>query len=199
MFESEEIATEEPVEAPLPIETTQIQEILKPEFLYHASSNSNIAEFEPRTESIRDPSEGPVVFGTPSKEGASMFIVPTDDKWTRKSRFNGVYVTVIADRARFLALDKGGSIYTLPSETFDTDETKGMGKNEWVSKEPVKPTKREDYTSGLQAMLELGVQVYFVDEAKFIEIKDAPDHGLKVISELKSENEEKGINPKKIQ
>ncbi len=174
------------------------QESLKPEFLFHASPNRSIDEFEPRAVSVRDPREGPVVFGTPSKEGASMFIVNTDDNWTKKARFNGVYVTVISDKERFLASDHGGSIYTLPSGAFYMDKTKVGGRNEWVSKEPVKPTRREDYESGLQAMLELGVQVYFVDEAKFQEIKNAPDHGFKAISELKSENEERGINPKKL-
>jgi hypothetical protein len=127
-----------------------------------------------------------------------MFIVNTDDRWTKKSRFNGVYVTVISDKDRFLALDKGGSIYTMSSETFATDESKGMGTNEWVSKKPVKPAKREDYESGLQAMLELGVQIYFVDEPTFVQIKTAPDHGFKIICDLKSENEEKGINHKKL-
>jgi len=198
MIESGESLVEEITETPMVIETPKKQEVLKPEFLYHASTNRSISQFEPRAESIRDANEGAVVFATPSKEFASMFIVNTDDRWTKKSRFNGVYVTIISDKDRFLASDKGGSIYTMSSDTFTTDEGKGMGATEWVSKQPVKPTKKEDYESGLQAMLELGVQVYFVDESTFTQIKTAPDHGFKIICDLKSENEKKGINPKKL-
>ncbi len=180
-------------------------EILKPAFLYHASDDINISEFEPRAESIRDPAEGPVVFATPSKAFASMFIVKTNDTWTKKSRFGSdnsdVFVTVIADRERFLQRDKGGSIYTLSSETFETDPSKGMGKNEWVSSKPVKPVKNETYSSGLDAMIDLGVQVYFVDEAKFREIKEASDRRLDVvplISGLRPENQARGVNVKEL-
>jgi hypothetical protein len=58
MIEPSESLPEEVFETTMTMETPKKQEVLKPEFLYHASINRNISEFEPRAESIRDPSEG---------------------------------------------------------------------------------------------------------------------------------------------
>lgn len=196
-FEPDE-ETQETVPVDVAMEAPRKPEILKPDLLYHASSDTGILEFEPRAESTRDPSEGPVVFATPSEAFASMFIVKTDDSWTKKSRFGKVFVTVIADRERFLQRDQGGSIYTLPSETFETDPSKGMGRNEWVSKRPVKPTRNDKYSLGLDAMMALGVQVYFVGKEKFREIKEAPDYGPGILRGLESENKARGVNVKEL-
>ncbi len=166
----------------------------KPQFLYHASPNRDIQEFEPRAQSVRDPKEGPVVFATPSEVYASMFIVRTDDTWSEKGRFNEVYYTVVSDRQRFEKMDKGGSIYVLPSDTFTTNETRSMGAAEWTSKEPVKPVSKTDYESGLEAMLQHGVQVYFVDKDIFQQIKDSNDHEFSILLKQQSENEKRGVN-----
>lgn len=166
----------------------------KPKFLYHASPFRDIQEFEPRAQFVRDPEEGPVVFATPSEIFASMFIVRTDDRWSHKGRFNGIHYTVINDRQKFEEMDKGGSIYVLPSETFSTDEAKSMGTAEWTSKEPVKPSRKTDYESGLDAMLQHGVQVYFVDADTWRLIEESDDHGLSVLSKQQSENDKRGIN-----
>lgn len=166
----------------------------KPKFLYHASPRRDIQEFEPRAQSVRDPEEGPVVFATPSEAYASMFIVRTDDRWSEKGRFNNVYYTVVSDKQRFKEMDKGGSIYTLPSETFSSDKTKNMGMTEWTSRKTVKSIRKTDYESGLEAMLEHGVQVYFVDPETWLRIKDSRDHGFSILLGQQSENQKKGIN-----
>lgn len=135
--------------------------MVKPKFLYHASSNRNVEILEPRAESIRDPNEGPVVFATPNKTYASMFLVPSDDSWTSKGQFNEQYYHAISDEKRYKKLDKGGAIYTLKPDTFETDLTKSMKQREWMSKKSVKPVKKEVYESGLEAMKQLGVRVIF--------------------------------------
>lgn len=71
-------------------ENTTPSEVLKPAALYHASGNRDIEEFEPRNRHTRDRSEGPVVFGTPDKAVASMFLVHDDDRWSEKGLHNGV-------------------------------------------------------------------------------------------------------------
>jgi len=43
-------------------------------------------------------------------------------------------------------------------------------------------------------MIENGVQVYFVDQATFSELKKAPDHGLSILKKLESENQKRGQN-----
>lgn len=142
-------------------------QVAKPRFLYHASPNRNITLFEPRADSIRDPAEGPVVFATPDKTYASMFLVPTNDSWTSKGRWNGGYYEVISDAKRYHDLDKGGAIYTLPADTFSCDLAKSLGDKEWVSRQPVKPVAKVVFASGLEAMCAHGVKVVFVTPAVF--------------------------------
>jgi hypothetical protein len=143
----------------------------KPKFLYHASPNKDITVFEPRRETARDLKEGPVVFATPSKAYASMFMVSSDDTWTSKGQFNGTWYQAIANKDRFIQIDKGGAIYTLPSEKFETNATKGLGLNEWTSKETVSPNSKELYDSCLSAMLQNGVRVFFITEDNLREFR----------------------------
>lgn len=170
---------------------------MKPKVLYHASQNRNIRKLEPKAESIRDKNEGPVVFATPDKAEASKFLVPSDDSWTRKMRFGNVHVHVISNKKRYEEKDKGGTIYHLDPNTFEHDETKGT-HTEWTSNVTVTPAGREDFESGLQAQMKLGVQVYFVDKETFNKIASSKDHGNLIIRNLKSANEIKNINPKQV-
>ena len=166
----------------------------KPEKLYHASSNRSIEQFVPRAEKVRDKTEGPRVFATPDKRMSTIFIVGTDDSWTHSGAFNGIPYVVISDKDRFTQLDKGGAIYHLPSTTFENDPEKGLGELEWTSKEVVDPTGKEEHESALDAMVNHGVQVYFVDAETFVAINAAPDHGLSILHSLTSENQRRGVN-----
>ena len=166
----------------------------KPEFLYHASENTDIQIFEPRKNSFRDPSEGPVIFATPDKTMSSVFIVPANDSWTHSGLFGNVHYFICGDEERFKNVDKGGAIYQLPSATFETDPTKGLGIREWVSKVPVKPLNKEVFESGLEAMLLMGVQVYFVDDEIFKTIDRSSDHGNELMRNTVSENTKRMIN-----
>lgn len=173
-------------------------EAVKPKVLYHASDNRNIESMEPKQESVRDPKEGPVVFATPDKAGVTKFLVPADDKWTRRGRFGDVHYHLISDREKYSKADKGGTIYHLNPDTFERNLEFGGTRDEWTSKTAVKPIGREDYESGLQAQLESGVQVFFVDKETFEKIDKSDDHGNEIIRGLKSDNELKNINPKEI-
>lgn len=147
----------------------------KPSVLYHASKNPNISAFEPRLGKVRDENEGAQVFATPSKAMASIFMVETDDSWTQSGAIDGVPYIVISDKERFTQLDTGGTIYSLPSNSFDTDLDKGLGELEYTSKEAVVPENAEHFSSALKAMLDNGVKVYFVDKETFIPIQNAAD------------------------
>jgi len=152
--------------------------LAKPEILYGASQNRNINIFEPRANSIRDPNEGSVIFATPDKTYASMFIIPSDDSWTNKGQYQNQYYQVIADEKRYKNLDKGGAIYTFKSNGFETDLTKGMKSKEWISKKPVKPINKEIYESGLEAMKQLGVKIFFVSPNVFLDFKQKLTNGM---------------------
>lgn len=167
----------------------------KPTHLYHGSSNKEIAHFEPQAKKVRDAAEGPVVFATPDKAMASVFIVGVDDSWGNSGMHNGVPYMVISDRERFEKLDQGGAIYHLPSDTFQTDPAKGLGSMEWTSREAVDPAHREDHESALDAMLNHGVQVFFVDKETYEAFRTAPDHGCALLQSIESENQKRNINP----
>ncbi len=138
-----------------------------PKILYHASQNRNLKIIKPKNKSSRDKNEGKVIFATSSKALASCFIVPTDDSWTNIGIKNGKTYILISDKKRFLELDKGGVIYSISSESFNFDENLGMKEMEWTSKKPIKILDREVFTSGLEAMKKLGVEIKFIDKKVF--------------------------------
>jgi uncharacterized protein (DUF2235 family) len=166
----------------------------KPATVYHGSSNKGIERFEPRSQKVRDQTEGPKVFATSDKRMASVFIMGVDDSWGNSGMHNGIPYMVISDRARFEKLDQGGAIYHLPGDSFETDPNKGLGDIEWTSGEAVVPTDKEDHASALEAMLEHGVQVYFVDPATYHSWRTSSDHGLSILKNSISENQRRGIN-----
>lgn len=161
----------------------------KPTILYHSSLVRDIQEFEPRAETTRDVTEGPVVFATPDKGYASMFMVPTDDSWTAKGRFTTdgkvePWHIVISDRERFNELDIGGMIYILNPSSFISDPDRNMHSIEWTSKNAVIPIGGEEYASALEAMYENGVNVFFTDLETFNRISMSDDHGRAIIHSL---------------
>ncbi|MFA5413392.1 MAG: hypothetical protein WC348_02535 [Patescibacteria group bacterium] len=171
----------------------------KPPFLYHASSNRDIKKFEPRAKSTRDPKEGPVIFATPDLALATAFLVSeTDDRWSLIGKINDIPYVVIKDKERFLKCDKGGSIYKFNSDSFSFDPHKGMGEDEWVSKKPVAPVEKTEVPSALEAMIENGVQVFFVDEGTFNKIKHSSDL-FGMLKTLESENQRRGKNVVKFE
>ncbi len=169
---------------------------IKPRILFHASKDKNIKLLEPREIKRRSKDEGAVIFSTPHIGFASIFMSRHDDRWTKSGSFDsGSFYLICKDKDRFIKEDDGGAIYCLPSDCFYADCCKGMGISEWVSKEAVKPLHKLEFDSTLDAMMSFGVQVYFVDEKIFDQIKRDKDHGRKIIMNLKSENEKRDINP----
>lgn len=156
----------------------------KPPVLFHASRNQNIDVFEPRAEKSRDVSEGPRVFGTPSRAMASIFLVESDDSWVQSGEMDNIPYIVISDEERFRSLDKGGVIYSLPNETFENDPEKGLRELEWASQEPVTPIEKEFIPSALDDMVKQGVKIFFVDKETYERIQKAPDLGESIIKNL---------------
>ena len=167
----------------------------KPKVLYHASPNRNLQTIEPRRESVRDKDEGPVVFATHDEACATLFLVNTSDSWTFKGRINGIHHHIISDRKRFEEMDKGGSIYEVPSDDFERKINHGWQSLEWTSTKPVNPIRKTDYSSGLDAMIDKGVQVYFVDKETFDQrLKNRGRRNFDFLKTLISENQKRKIN-----
>ncbi len=167
----------------------------KPEFLYHGSA-FDVEVVNPKGEHKREEKENDVVFATPDIAFASMFLSPrSDDSWSDKGKYNDVYYIVCGDEKRFKKEDKGGFIYVFPGGSFKCDEEIGMGMSEWISVDSVTPIEKKYFPSGLVAMMENGVQVYFVTRKMLQEIKESEDHGMGILKNIKSENQKSGINP----
>jgi hypothetical protein len=162
----------------------------KPAVLYIAAQTAGIKELVPIKGRHRDKDEGPVIFSTPDKALASIFLVEGhNDSWMHLGYFSGIpYVVICIDRDEFVKKDKGGVIYEVPSDTFDYNPNLGMKEKEWTSKEPVKPLKETSYPSALDTMIDNGVNVYFVDKNTFDEINNSNDYGLSILLSLESEN-----------
>lgn len=177
------------------------ENIKKPEILYHASSRRDLKEIEARAEGVRDPNEGPVVFGTPDEAYASCFLV-SDTKgswinigqWSSDPVKHGPWHFICSDRNRFEENDHGGTIYSMNPEGFTTDPAKGTGTAEWVSRDDVKPVNRKDYDSALEAMIDNGVQVFFTDPETMKKIRESEDRGYSITKNLVSENEKLNRN-----
>lgn len=156
----------------------------EPKILYHASSNSGIEKFEPRSEKTRDEAEGPRVFATPNKALASVFLVETDDSWVQSGMIDNTPYIIISDKERFESLDNGGTIYSLPSDSFETDIEKGLRDMEYTSGQEVAPIEAETVDSALETMIQLGVKVFFVDDETFKQIQKSEDEGESILKNL---------------
>lgn len=157
----------------------------KPDTLYHASTNREIQLLEPREDGARFPGEGPLVFATPYKHVAAMFLPPKNGGSVEISIFDEKPVIVICSNPNsFCRLDGGGAIYELPTDTFTSDASIGMRETEWTSLLPVKPLSKTVYETSLDAMNETGVAVYFVDTKTFANIQNSGNHGFAIISSL---------------
>jgi len=157
----------------------------KPAILYHASKNNDLVQLDPRTEGEKF-ADYPLLFATPYKPLAAMFLAPTYMP-LEISRFGDRFVLLVQGNPdEFIARDQGGTIYVVLSDTFETNEDLQMPDTEYVSSEAVIPIDYEVYTTSLEAMKSLGVNVYFVDGAKMHTIRNAEDHGEAIISGLQA-------------
>ena len=183
IIEGENIG-EEQIEAERAIE--------KPPVLYHGSSNTDIEVLEPQRRSYRHPHEGSRVFATPDLALATIFM---SQSGKHSGYFEDVpYVVIVEDRETFIEKDGGGVIYVLPAEDFSCKPDKGLGVYEWTCEINVTPKEKIQYPSVLDAMIEKGIQVYFVGQGTEEKIANSNDYGLTVLQQLESENQKRGIN-----
>ena len=175
----------------------------KPKFLYHGSPHVDIEEFEPRI-SPGGEKYGALVYASPDLAAASIFMLKTDRSWSAsRFSFTGRYDVLCAiitePREDFIKHDVGGHIYVLPSDTFETDPNRGLKEKEWASKVKVKPVQKLEFKSALDAVIENGVQVYFVDSEIYEKMESSKDHGQEILKNLESENQKRGVNIKKLE
>ena len=168
--------------------------IEKPSVLYHGSINPDLEELEPRALSWRDKDEGPRIFATPDRRLATIF-AGKNEMVVGSGTFNNTpYARILGTADEFIASDKGGYLYTLPTDSFECDPGKGLGTSEWTCKVNVKPHTKEHFDSALDAMLAEGVQVFFMDNSTHEAIQNSKDHGYSILKSMQSENQKRGVN-----
>lgn len=171
--------------------------------LYHASENQDLVVLEPRGIGKRDPQDEPRVYATDDEAYASMFLVKSDDSWTLKfglsaDNLDAHWFICISDKERYLEKDKGGVIYALPKDQFLP--VPNCGTPEWMSTQSVNTVKKKSYTSGIDAMIEHNVQVYFSTKEELEAIREDRNvqKRLQILNQLENENEKRGAtNPVK--
>jgi hypothetical protein len=152
-----------------------------PTELFHASPAIDVTEFEPRNEFPRYPGEAKLIFATPHKKLAAMFLAPHGIT-TEIGVYGDQYVIFInCSEDDYLKQDTGGAIYSLPVETFQTDTIRGMGNIEWYSNVSVKPISKTIYNTSLEAMDAFMVSRFFVSDEIFQQIRVNPAGALGLV------------------
>lgn len=168
----------------------KILPMTNPELLYRGSPNKDVSLFVPKERVGHGSSERMVVSATPDRTVATKFVVPIENLKVTTGSFGGVHYYVCGDKPAFREMDKGGAIYTLKPEDFEFNSDAGI----WASPKPVETTSQEDVSSGLEAMIEADVQVFFVDTETFNKIKESPDKIREILRDLTSEKMKRNKN-----
>jgi hypothetical protein len=170
-----------------------------PKFVYHGSPNGEIKEFTPRVSLGTGEKYGPQVYASDNKITAKMFMADVGRSWsTGKTANNTLYAIIPLSRKEFVKKDKGGFLYTLPGKTFSSDPNRGMGNEEWASPVAVKPIEVNKFDSVLDAMIDDGVQVYFVSDELYKEMISSGKPKYEFLKEITSENQYRNLNIKSL-
>jgi hypothetical protein len=164
----------------------------KPKFLYHGSPDRGLIELKPQSRTQRAEK---LLYATPDMAIASTFLIKGVHYGCGK--FGDVpYAWILADRDDFIRQDKGGHIYVSSGDSFVMNPDSGLANDEYISVQPVQPSKTIKYQSAVDAMMENGVQVYFINQPTYNRLQSAKDHGYTIFATLESENQRRGINVK---
>jgi len=156
----------------------------KPKILYHGSEyfigDSLTPVFEKRT--LDHVHRRPAVFATERKDIAALFMFPLDILASIGFEGDVAYICIWGTAEEFISKDKGGYLYTLPSDTFNK-----FGKEyEWQSFESVKPLEVKRYDSVTEGMLSCGAKVYFINDEEIMDkIRDNVGNRIPILKGLK--------------
>lgn len=110
-----------------------------------------------------------------------MFLMPRDIETEISICGNRYVVFINSNEESYTRYDKGGAIYTLPVDSFETDSIHGMGEIEWYSKVPVMPIDKVIYQTSIEAMSKFNVDHFFVDEDVMKKIRANPGDALTLV------------------
>lgn len=143
--------------------------------LYHGSQFKHLKKISPKPTLSNDTYIGDYVFATTDKALAAMYLVPKGFATLMHAESKAPILVICGDEKNVKRLDKGGVIYTLPSDTFTNTPQEGLEMYEKVSQEPVTPIDFEIYESIFDAFDEYKITVKFVDEQIFETLVSSKD------------------------
>lgn len=154
----------------------------KPKYLFHGTPVAGIKNFHPRVSLGSGEVDGPQVFATDDLAWASIMMSSVGKRWSSGKYEGGWYAVIPLTRAEFIAQDKGGYLYALPSISFIKNGRSGVSEHEWKSPVSVEPVATKHITSVLDEMKRLGVKVYFVTDEEYSQyISQGGAHYLKTL------------------
>jgi hypothetical protein len=170
----------------------------RPAYVFHGSPRGDIAEFTPRVSHGSGEAYGPQVYASDDLATAAMFTANVGRSWSTGSVGGTLYAVIPMSREEFLGRDGGGYIYRLPGETFSTERGRGMGDREWASPVAVTPVDVTYVPSSLDAMVESGVQVYFVTPELYEQMRGSDQPNWMYLKDVESENQRRGMNVREL-
>jgi len=167
----------------------------KPLYLYHGSSHKITGPLQPvlRQDSPEHIHTKPAVFATARADIAALFMFPLTTLASVGFEQDTAYICIWGKPEEFAAKDSGGFLYVLPGENFEK-----IGKEyEWQSFQEVTPLEIRQFKSVVNGMIELGVQVYFIDDnPTFDKIVTNKNNRAPILKTLISENQKQNLNVK---
>ena len=133
-------------------------------FLYHASPKKHLTEIQTKRTLSRDLYIGDFVFATSDVRLAAMYLATKGNAILVNVKTKKPTIVICNNAKDYLLNDKGGAIYRVPGNTFIKSPQEGLEDSEMVSEVGVTPIDTQVYLSSLDAMKEMGITIYFVNE-----------------------------------
>lgn len=135
---------------------------LHPNTLFHGSPQIDIDIIRPKPLGSRCKGQ-PIVFASHHIALASLFMLKHHGKFACGRLPNGDIFFMTDDKRRCILEDHGGAIYIVPATTFFCESHVSLGVDEWMSYGAIRPLTKFIFPSALDAILDFGVKVFFVD------------------------------------
>ena len=139
---------------------------LHPNTLFHGSPCMDIEIIQPKQLDNRCNGR-PIVFASHHIGLASLFMLKHRGKFACGRLPNERLFYMTDDKKGCILNDKGGAIYVVPSASFFCEAHVSLGTDEWLSYSSIEPLYKFVFPSALDAILDFGVRVYFVDASTY--------------------------------
>ena len=154
------------------------------QYLYHSSPKKQLTEIQPRRTLSGDAYIGDFVFATSDPRLAAMYLATKGNAILLNVKTKKPRIVICNNPINYLLKDMGGAIYNIPISTFRKSPQKGLEDSEMVSEVAVIPIEKQVYARSIDAMKDMGVSVYFVNEKMFNKIVQNKEED-KIIAELR--------------